>query len=289
MKMKPLKPNRPTRHLVIPPSGLPYACVEELPRDKEELEFVIGTKFLGTLIKMGESYHDLCKAPEEASYTDLTCKDVHGNQVDIQVTEIVDNYKLSLQIMRESYKEAIQEEAKDLLAKFQDFYLWISDPSIEGYLPDINKKDGQRCKIEIIQALSELSNEIESKKKGEMITLDILVGKKKKALNIACCRHNDKTLPKEWLFQWSATYVGSPEHAICLTQTIAKKMIKSYSKPKNEFWLLVYNTDMPLDKGYKDFNYARDVLKKARHHFDKVWYFYPIANEDGGEVVKVWP
>ena len=263
--------------------------LEIFPRDKKEREFLIGTKFLGALRRMGENYHDLISEPEQYSHRDLICKDVHGNQVDIQVTKIVDNYKLSLEIMRQSYKEAIQEEAKELLISFRDFYLFISDPCIEKHLPDIKKKDGQRCKIEIIQALSELSIEIQSLKKGEKITRDILVGKKKKSLNIACFRHNDKTLPKEWLFQWSAAYVGSPEDAIYLTLTIAKKIRRSYPKPGNEFWLLVYNTDAPLVKEYKDFDYARDVLNKIQHPFDKVWYFYPIPYEEDGEVIKVWP
>jgi hypothetical protein len=66
-----------------------------------------------------------------------------------------------------------------------------------------------------------------------------------------------------------------------LETAIKRKVEKRYSKPKKEFWLLVFTTDVGLNPEIHDaefepvltpLEYARDYLKGVDTVFDQIWF-----------------
>ena len=79
-----------------------------------------------------------------------------------------------------------------------------------------------------------------------------------------------------------------------LENTISRKIKKRYSPLSNhKILLLIYDlrnggfaTSITDSVGLTN---AHKVLQTNKHYFNEVWYVYPLAEQDQGIILKVWP
>jgi hypothetical protein len=263
--------------------------VEHPPRDQKQLEFAIGSKFIGALAHFqGVRLSKLTICPESEEPGDLTCMAEKGHAIKIQVAEVIDHSLRRLEEMRGSYVESIRNQYGNVLALFSGCRVSLVDSGEEPYLPHIQMSQGQECLRKLVTELEKIACEIGSLEINRIRTRDIQISKKR--IGVVCIRFASAGKDVPFQFAWEG---GGPPYRKGISRrllytTIASKIEKHYSKPTEPFWLLTYSTDTLLGEQDPDIEESRDLLDSTKHPFDAVWYLYPYTNEELGYVLRVW-
>jgi hypothetical protein len=290
MSKMPLKPDRPLASIVFPNKGNVYNNREQPPRTQEELEFAIGKKFLNSLAHFrGEHFEDLNYGPDEPA--DLVCKRINGDNILIQVAEVVDLSLITLKTLRKSYLDTINEKHKNVMNAFSGCSVELLDLPDLPYLPELKTKEGKRCSNELVTGLKSIGSEIESLQVRKMRGRKLSIGVSEREIHILIERFATSDQNQPYILKWNGNnpVYQKDNPRVILSETVSGKIEKSYAKPKDEFWLLAYATDTLIHETDPDIHKARNILVEHEHVFDCVFYIYPYPNKDLGHLIKVWP
>ena len=283
-KNRPRKPTRPLGSAIFAKSGRVCLDVEHLPSTQEDIELVIGHKFIGGLDRFhGIKLSGLARGEEPA---DLTCHDAHGNEIYIQLVEAVDRALREREQQRVVYTKALNEFYNEIAPLYDGCVLSLISPMDDPLLPPLNSKLGKQAFNEILTYLRELGVMLDTLGTNNRRIRRWRVGGTEILADCERLAPRGSGVP----FQ-----VRSPGNFLAggladLCEAIRGKLKRQYSKPSSEFWLLVHSTDIvPLQPADAQVTNAEQLLSSRAHPFDKVWYLFPYSNKDYGHVLLIWP
>ncbi len=287
-KSKPLKPSVSLNAVVFTRDGRVYKENESLPRSQREADKWAVDHFL---MAVKESFAiSLCYIAQEDEPADVVCQTISGQVVKIQVVEAVDLLTRQLQERRESYALALADPDSGILSLFNGCRLSFSDKGKTPLLPPLKTKQGINALEEIKDCLRKFAKELAKLKTGKMYLRHWAIGREEVEVYLSC----------EYHFPTSSTIIGSlnwggyrlfndpAEQILFIEKAIEGKISKNYAKPKEEFWLLVYGTDMPPFEIENDCRASRFLLSDNKHPFDKVWFLYTFVGSQGGSLRLIW-
>jgi hypothetical protein len=285
---KPRKPARNPTHIAYSDSGQVRKEIEELPREKENLEFTIVKKFLGALKYFkGIQYTELQQGSEPA---DLICKSTDGQTINIQVTEVFDPKLTKLQQMRSTYTIKLKELLGDeeLLYGCRVILEYSGPPP---YLPPIKSMDGKARLSSLEDFIRIVAQEVSSLGVREWIFRDTKNLLPECEVGIFVERMH----PIGELVRPEVIWTGAnPPYRVdisrgLLTRSVQKKVDKLYSKPSEGlFLLLAYSIYSLLDENDPDVLETSQLLATEQHPFDDVWFIFPYVDKELGFIFRIW-
>lgn len=289
-KKPPSKPEREVGVIVFPKDGAPYLDVERLPGEQDKQELIAVKKLLGALAHFKDKHY---RNPRVGSggTDDIVCESEDGSTIEIQVAWTGDDNIRQLREMRDSYVNVIANEHLEVLKAFHGCNVDLVDTGDPPYLPRVKTIEGQRCLDELVSGLMNIGSQIDTLQVGKISGRKLNIGPDRREIGVICERlpstNNDMPCSIRWT--GSLPVYGGDGRRNTLSETVLKKINKSYAKPENEFWLLIYSTDLPLTDTDPDISSAQEILNKSEHPFDIVWYLHPHPNLERGILIKVWP
>jgi hypothetical protein len=287
---KPRKPLRNPSHIVFPQKGGPYPFVEQLPREQENLELVLGRKFLGALNRFEDiKLEGLARGAEPG---DLTCHCPDGTPIQIQVVEVIDQRLRELRYMRSSYRDALVEALGDTLRSFSGCRVSLVDSGDPPYLPSVKSDEGRECLRLLGEHIRKVGAEIHSLEPGKIRNLSTKTVRPERSVGILVERFVQAGNDVPFQFLWTG---GGPSYQTDLPRgllpaAVRSKIDKRYAKPASaKFWLLAYSVDTLLSEDDPDIAEAHRILESSHRPFDDAWFLYPYAGKDVGTVVHIWP
>ncbi|MDX2240375.1 MAG: hypothetical protein NW224_06820 [Leptolyngbyaceae cyanobacterium bins.302] len=285
---QPKKPNRPLDTVAFSDTGKVRLVHEDLPRTQKELEAAIGAKFFGSLTHF-----------KQWTVTDFSVGDGRGDvivqaptkeTIKVQIVEAIDHTSRQLGEVREDYSAALTDFLQEHPELFQGCRLSFVPQGTTPFLPRLRTKNGKMVLAELIAKLSQLGSDILSLEPGWQRCVEWQVGLDSVIVSVLVERFiaSDSGVPP--VLHWGggrAFEIGEQpgEHVL---DAILAKIAKNYSKPREEFWLLVYSTEsVPDSDGYVA-KAAKVLLNTTAHPFDAVWLFCPYPNRELGHVVLLW-
>jgi hypothetical protein len=286
----PRKPSPPLGHIAFTSDRKPYVVREDLPEEKSQLEMAICRKFVHALRR---SHARVLSEPEKCAPRSVAdCRSTDGQvQIDIQVTEVVDNVQASIHNDLRTYAERISLAIADVLPQFCGLSITLYGGEQTRYPPP-GSADGRRI--------------IGSFRENFLSGCDRLCGQKLGVLFM------EKWVvePGQWIcgyyghrfglaesgrlpsLRFSQAYTSYPgEQAVLLPKTIQRKLDKRYARSRDARLILIayqvlgapcIESDIP-----DAFERSRSLLSKQVHPFDEVWYFFPMAGT-GGCASPIW-
>lgn len=282
-KSAPRKPDRPIASIVFSKKGKVRLNVEHLPRTIKDLELSIGDKFAEAMAHFHQQ--TLINLMPSEGQDDFTCQREDGTTVRVQVVEAVDQLMWRLEEQRKSYSERLLPEVAQLISGCR---LTIVDMGHKPTLPPIGSKEGLCCLKELVAHIHELG--VDDLPVGKRRVRKCSVGSLRISIVLDCERFapSESNLPMQ--LHWSGGWVIiDDERRSIIADTIAKKIQQHYSKPREEFWLLVYSRDVLATEESPEITEAVGLLKQTQHPFDEVWFFFPYSNRKLGHLVRIWP
>lgn len=285
----PKKPDREIRSIVFPKKGSVYPNIERIAGKQEEQDLAIANKLIKTLEKNGMGIYKNLRIGSNTT-DDIVCQDEDGRIIEIQVTGPTDDNIRLLRQMRESYINAIRFELLELQKVFSGCRVTIVDSGEPPYFPAVNSNDGPRIIKELIGTLTDLSSRIDTLEVGKIRSRKMHIGPYKKEIGVIIERlfPYKQNITGELHWTGSLPIYGGMGPKLILSNIVSKKA-KKYAKPKAEFWLVIYTTDILLTSDSRDIKKTQEILANKQHNFDVVWYLYPHANREEAFVQKLWP
>lgn len=289
-RKKPKKPFRNPAHIVFPKKGPIRHVVEELPREQEDLELTVGKKFLGALQHfIGIELRDLRRGSEPA---DLMARSLEGEDVGIQIVEVIDQQLRQLRHQRSSYRDALRQVLGKEMLLFNGCRVSLVDLGDPPFLPPINIKDGQACLGLLAEHLRRAAKDIHTLEVGKIRSRRTKTVSPEREVSVLIERILPAGEPVRYEFNWTG---GGPSYQIdisrgILTRAVQSKLSKRYAKPRfGKFILLAYTVDTLLNEDDPDVKASRHLLETSVHPFDDAWFIYLYADIDLGSLVHVWP
>jgi hypothetical protein len=289
-RKKPKKPVRNTSHIVFPKAGPVRRVVEEFPREQEDLEFTVGRKFLGALQHFeGVQFRDLCSGSEPA---DLMCRSPDGQDVGLQIVEVINQELRQLQDMRSSYRDALVQALGEELLLFKGCRVSLVDSGDPPYLPQVTSTDGQACLRVLAEHVRKVAKDIQTLKVGKIRSRSTKTLNPERKVGVLVERILPAGEPVRLEFSWTG---GGPSYRTdisrgLLSQAVQSKIAKRYAKPAvGKFVLLAYSIDTLLQDEDPDVSESRRILESSQHPFDDAWFIYPYADKELGALVHIWP
>lgn len=286
---RPQEPLRNPSHIVFPKKGAPYPVVEQMPRDKEDLELAVGRKFIGALRHFEKIQLDgLARGTEPA---DLTCQSSDGTNINLQIVEVIDEKLRQLRYMRSTYRAALVQELGDNLRLFSGCRVSLVDSGDPPYLPNASSARGREC----LRVLAELIRKVAA----DIHTLERQKRRSRKTSTRDPVRDVFITVERivpagesiPFSFEWTG---GGPSYRIdvprrLLSARVQDKIEKRYAKPvSGRFWLLLYSVDTLLSDDDPDIAESRRLLTASPQPFDKVWFLYLYVAKELGALLHIW-
>ena len=287
VKRSPLKPDRPTGAIIFPKSGPVRFETEHLPREQKALEMAVAKKFVGALSHFGYgTMVDLRPGDEPA---DLLCTTSEGQPIAIQIAELIDIIGVKLNANRDLYLRSMLDCSSAIMSLFSGCSIEIMDDGSSNFFASLNRPAGKAMLEQLNGFLCDTSKDINTLGINKRRARKRDVGLSQNTVHIVCQRYVHAAPDVGYTIRWGRqrSYTAS-ERDRMLPDTVRRKVKKSYQKPKQEFWLLIYGTDMifmPEDDAIK---LTHNLLGEAPHPFDKVWFFYPYHGRDLGHTICVW-
>jgi hypothetical protein len=288
-KNEPKKPARNPGHIVLAKNRPAFRIVEQLPRQKDELELAIGRKFIGAYRRLesvqlegiargGEPFDLICRAPD-------------GQFVGIQVVEVINQSLRELRDMRSSYRDALVKILGDDLCRFSGCRVSLCDTGDSPYLPNVSSADGRANLHLLADHIRSVGSDIHNLEIKKIMRRDTKIAKPERSVSLLVERFRpvNGSMPLE--FSWSG---GGPAYRVDLPRgllpvAIQSKIDKRYAKPASaRFVLLAYSVDTYFTKDDPDITESRRLLESSHHSFDDVWFLYPYAERESGALVRVW-
>ncbi len=287
------KPKKPVRNpvvYVLPKKGPGYPKEEQMPRVQEELELTVGKKFVGALKHFkGIELHDLHHGPEPA---DLICQTAEGDQIAIQVVEVVDLQLRQVDDMRASYRNALVKTLDKNLLLYNGCRVTLCDSGEPPYLPKVSTPQGQVCLMRIAHSILEMAKGVDTLDIGGYKGIRVKIFNPKRSISIGVERVIPAADPVRLEFTWTGggpAYYSDKSRGL-LTRAVQTKLAKHYVKPNiGKFILLLYSIDFSLEMDELDLRDARQLLNSAKHPFDDVWFIYLYPQEELGALTLIWP
>lgn len=258
---------------------------ETLPRTQSDADKWAVENFISSL--KTKANFELKISPEKEEPADVICETTSGEVIKIQVTEAVDLLNRSLEEVRYSYTQAIASD-RSLVSSFSGCKITLSDNGERPVLPPIKTRFGEIALREIKDQLLEFAQELSHLESGKIYIRKWNIGRDNIVVHCVCKFYG---LPEmKTSISWSGARVvkSMDEDVLFIRNAIQQKINKNYSKPQEEFWLLVYGANLPpiaLDADYKASKY---LLTQKENPFDKVWFLYPIASLGKGILHLIW-
>jgi hypothetical protein len=289
-RRRPRKPVRNPSHIVFPKKGAPYHVVEELPREQEDLELVLGRKFLGALSRFENiQLEGLARGTEPA---DLMCRLPDGTPIHLQVVEVIDQQLRELRDMRSSYRGALVDVLGDALRSFSGCRVSLVDSGDPPYLPRVTSSDGRECLRLLAEHIRMVGAEINTLEVRKIRNRRTRIGSAGRWVNVLVQRFVAAGEDVPFQFWWTG---AGPSYRTDLPRglvpaAVRSKIDKRYAKPSAAtLWLLAYSVDTLMTEDDPDIAESQRLLSCSRHPFDDVWFIYPHASEDIGQLIHVWP
>ena len=220
---------------------------------------------------------------------DFTCQRENGTRIKVQVVEVVDQLKRKLEEQRKSYSEKLISDFPAIAQSLSGCRLTVVDTGQEPVLPPVKSKEGLRCLNELATHIQNLG--VENLPAGKRRVRKHSIGSARTSVSFVCERltSTESSLPMQLHWSGGRFVDNESEYRLLIANTIAKKIHMRYSKPKEEFWLLVYSRDVLATAKSPEIREAAILLKKAQHPFDKVWFLFPYSNQKLGHLIQIWP
>ena len=262
--------------------------MEHLPRITKELELSIGDKFIGAMAHFHKQVL-INLAPSEEQ-DDFTCQREDGTLIRVQVVEVVDQLMRRLEEARKSYSEKLVSDFPDFAQLFSGCRLTITDAGCEPTLPSIRSKEGILCLNELAFHIKNLGEGLGNLSMGKRRVRKYSIGPSGATIFLVCERFAPNEGDLSLQLHWSGgRAITGDERLPIIADVVAKKIRLHYSKPREEFWLLVYSRDVFATAEAPELLKAMNLLKQTKHPFDQVWYFFPYSNKKLGHLVQIWP
>lgn len=281
----PKKPDRPFVVIAFSKSGKVSSDVEHVPDSTEDIELVVARKLLAVLTERRRFDVSTISHGEEPA--DVAVRLADGNTIDIQVAEIVDQVTARSNQIADSYKQVLLNDEGKVLDVFHGIVITVATALDAVPLPKLSSEEGIEALSSIVSLLRDEAQSISSLPLGHFRSRKRTIANQD--VSFVFDHLASPNAPAEIHWQ-PALGLSPPGGTRFVTQTIANKIQKRYSKPKNAFWLLVFGTDTePPHQASPDYLEARQLLATATHPFDEVWYIWPLANQDAGAILQIWP
>ena len=288
-RKKPLKPERNPGHIVFPKQGPIRRVVEQFPRTQDDLELMVGTKFLGALAHFeGISYHNLQKGPEPA---DLTCTSLDGRTIELQIVEVVDHRLLELQRMRSSYRDALISRLGDEILKFNGCRVSLMDAGDPPYLPPPDSTIGKACLEILLNHVQNVAKDIHTLDVGKIRSRRVSTADPIREISAFIERMPPGNPPRlEFLWEGGGPCYRSDIPRGLLIDAVQSKLAKRYVKPSNSnFILLAYSIDALITSDDRDVPEVHRILSVEPNPFDEIWFIRPYAERNLGAIFRIWP
>jgi len=290
-RKKPQKPERNPGHIVFPGKKGPVRrVVEEFPRVQEDIEFVVGNKFIGALLHFKNIYYENLRKGEEPA--DLICTTRDGDVVNIQVVEVVDRQLRELQRMRLSYRKALLKNLGEEILAFNGCRVSLVDVGDPPYLPSPDSKVGQDCLEILINHIRNVASDIQSLEVGKIRSRSTKTADPVRKIGMIVERRMPPSDPARLEFHWEG---GGPSYRSdiprrLLIEAVQSKVNKRYIKPSNgNFILLAYSIDSLISEKDPDVLESRRILGADDHPFNEAWFIFPYAERELGAIFRIWP
>ena len=288
VKRSPLKPDRPTGAVIFPKSGPIRFETEHLPREQKALEMAVGRKFIGALSHFGHGIlADLRPGDEPA---DLLCTAPEGHFIAIQITELIDVIGATLNANRDLYFKSMLNICSEIMSLFSGCAIEIMDDGSTNFFAPLSRPAGRTMLDQLSGFLADFSKDVHTLGLKKIRTRKRNIGSSQNTVFIACQRHVDAAPNIGYFIRWGRqrSYAASERDSI-LPSTVRQKIAKSYHKPNDEFWLVVYAIDLIFMADDNAITLTSALLDESPHPFNKVWFFHPYHGRDLGHVIRMWP
>jgi len=284
----PLKPEHPLASIVFSDTGRVSQNIEQLPRTQKDRELAIATKFVRSLKRFrGIDLYDI--EPDEGQ-ADFLARFESGDGVLIQVARVIDQSMRRINEQRVSYLERLGVEYSDLIRMFLGCRLSIVDSGSEPLLPRVDRKEGIAALSELAAKLSKFARDIETLAIGKIRSRNHKIGPGSVVVTFMCERVAAPEADVPAQLSWTGGYVPHREYReMLLAEAVRSKIALGYSKPEEDYWLLLYSSDIIPRSDDAEVAEAKTLLDTKVHPFDQVWFLFPYANQELGHLVKVWP
>jgi hypothetical protein len=286
---RPQKPRRNPSHFVMAKNTPSRRVVEEMPRVKAELELKVAQKFVNTLRRKNIYLDDPRPGVEPA---DLMCNTPIGQEIGLQLVEVVNEPLRQLQETRSTYQDSLRYALGADLHLFNGCLVSLCDSAKPHLLPKVESKAGQACLRHFTEFLRSVAKDVHTLQVGNIRHRRINTTDPVRSISVTIHRRSPAGESARVTLYWSG---GAPSYRVdisrdLLTGTVRSKISKYYAKPTiARFVLLTYSVDTHLEKDDPDVTEAKQLLDTVKHPFDEVWFFVPIAQKDFGQLIKVWP
>ncbi len=190
---------------------------------------------------------------------------------------------------RASYSAQLIANYPEVVHRFPGCRLIIVDGGSEPLLPKIHTKNGQAHLSEIAEQLHRLSDGISTLEVGKTRVRRYEIGPSHMAIWVRCKRvaNSEAGIPPQ--LNWTGGYVPDVDYfRTLLADSVRAKITAGYSKPTEEFWLLLCSSDIIPQHDDAQVVEAAAALE-GDHPFDQVWFLFPYSNQNLGHLVKIWP
>jgi hypothetical protein len=280
------KPRRNPAHIVFPKQGPVRRVIEEMPREKGELELRVARQFVNSVRHQGVYLNEPRPGPDPP---DVVCNTPDGQEIGLELVEIVNEPLRQLQEMRSTYRDALWHALGDDLLHFDGCRVSLCDSAEPPLLPKVSSAAGQVCLRHLADFLRSVGKEVHTLQVGK--TRNWWTTHPERKIWVAVERRLPPGEPVRLELHWEG---GGPGYRTDVSRGLLTGAVrlkaKLYAKPTTaKFLLLAYSIDTLLDEDDPDVIEARQFLDTTKHPFDEVWYSLPMAHKDFGPHFKVWP
>jgi hypothetical protein len=280
----PDKPQRPFISLAFSPKGKVTRRVETLPSRTEDIELTVVRKLMAVLSERKlVDVESIRKAASEPADVEVTV--AGGSVIEVQVAEIVDRVSAQHKSVTDAYVAALVGQHSGLLQQFAGRVITVVTEMNAPALPRVETEPGNASLQAILDILTTEAPIVRDLPFGKWRTRKVFAANQELWLIFDVARDESAAAQLHW-----QPSIRSNVRTNFAAETIAGKLAKHYSKPTNRFWLVVFGTDtMPPLESSDDFSAAQSLLGSVEHPFDEVWYIWPLADQDAGAVIQLWP
>lgn len=284
MSARPKKPVPPAAFIVFDKDGDVRIEQEPLPRDQEELESRLASKFVGALehfhgrrlqsLERGDPWPDFVATENEARWG-------------IELAEVVDPDHARKYRIQRQYRDRILHVLGGIPPVLGGLTALVADNYQEPEFPRTHTSQGEQIVEEAVALIRSSPDELRSLQHGAVL---FRRSERIDQLGILFTRFGPPS--RQGRVRFSETFPTSSSRVeLLLANTCAQKLDKRYQRSANmRLMLLTYGLRvMPILEGSREAQLATAVLSSRKHAFDEVWFLAPFPGQDLGHVACVWP
>lgn len=285
-------PDKPDRPILSVTFGWPSLLVQKFSPDKNLLETQWAQRFCDEYDKQfGLRYRVEGRAPEPG---DVLLRSDGGADVHLQITEAIDVRRLHTERLRRAYSEAVWKLTPELKTVFKGIKIAITDA---GQAPKLPQDPGSSEVMALARELGKFLLSLEPVLKSipvfppggfprQHLTFTT-PGGIEIAVLLSRYAAPGVSAPAQWVWFGPIRLIGGDEEISphYFLTTIQNKVGKSYAKPAEPLWLLVYSVDCFYNLHQQAA--VKTYLRDTKHPFAKVFVLahpslqqvYPVVGE----------